>query len=81
MFDRSHPHLRGILSRDRTPLLQSRVVSGHAQRRALSFIHGKTGSIVEEYGASKRSLMPDGLENALTVHEFRDLVTFLESLK
>jgi hypothetical protein len=56
-------------------------VSGHAQRRALSFIHGTNGSIVEEYGAPKRSLMPNGLENALTVHEFRDLVTFLESLK
>ncbi|MGY8655696.1 MAG: hypothetical protein ACKVJX_18915 [Verrucomicrobiia bacterium] len=39
------------------------------------------GSKVKGFGASKRSLMPDGLENALTVHEFRDLVAFLESLK
>ncbi|MGZ8901867.1 MAG: PVC-type heme-binding CxxCH protein, partial [Limisphaerales bacterium] len=34
---------------------------------------------VESYGPMSRSLMPDGLEQTMTVTEFRDLVAFLES--
>lgn len=36
---------------------------------------------LDSYGALPRSLMPDGLEHAMTVTEFRDLVAFLESSK
>jgi len=36
---------------------------------------------IEEYAASPSSLMPDGLEKTMSVSEFQDLVTFLESLK
>jgi putative membrane-bound dehydrogenase-like protein len=36
---------------------------------------------VSSYGVRPRSLMPDGLEQSMTVAEFRDLVAFLEGLK
>lgn len=36
---------------------------------------------IENYGVLPQSLMPDGLEQAMTVEEMRDLVAFLESLK
>ena len=36
---------------------------------------------IEEYAASKTSIMPNGLETRLTVDEMRDLVAYLESLK
>jgi putative heme-binding domain-containing protein len=38
------------------------------------------GAEIEAYGALKQSLMPDGLEAAMSVEDFRDLVAFLESL-
>ena len=34
-----------------------------------------------EFGLIEHSLMPDGLENRLTAKEFRDLITYLSSLK
>ena len=34
-----------------------------------------------DYGASPYSLMPPGLENTMTVSEFRDLIAYLVSLK
>jgi putative membrane-bound dehydrogenase-like protein len=34
---------------------------------------------VEDYGMSEKSLMPDGLENQLTLSDLRDLIAFLES--
>lgn len=40
-----------------------------------------TGEEVANYGALPRSLMPDGLENTMTVGDFRNLVAFLESLR
>jgi putative heme-binding domain-containing protein len=36
---------------------------------------------VEDYGMSEKSLMPDGLENQLTVSDLRDLIAFLEKGK
>lgn len=39
------------------------------------------GPAIATYGVLQRSLMPDGLENTMTVAELRDLVAFLESLK
>ena len=33
------------------------------------------------YGALKQSIMPDGLDAAMTVSDFRDLIAFLASLK
>jgi hypothetical protein len=39
------------------------------------------GSKVAFFGASNSSLMPDGLENAMTVEDFRDLLAYLESLR
>jgi putative membrane-bound dehydrogenase-like protein len=36
---------------------------------------------IASYGVLPNSLMPDGLEDAMTVTEFRDLVAFLESLR
>ncbi|MBI1175945.1 c-type cytochrome [bacterium] len=39
------------------------------------------GPDVERYGVLQRSLMPDGLEQTMTVSELRDLVAFLASLK
>jgi putative heme-binding domain-containing protein len=39
------------------------------------------GPDIARYGRLTRSLMPDGLENTMTVGELRDLVAFLESLK
>ena len=36
---------------------------------------------IDAYEATPRSLMPDGLVDQMTVSEFRDLVTFLSSLK
>ena len=38
-------------------------------------------SDITAHGALKQSLMPDGLEAAMTVTDFRDLVAFLSSLK
>lgn len=35
---------------------------------------------IADYRASERSLMPDGLETTMTVHEFRDLIAFLTGL-
>ena len=34
---------------------------------------------IETYKASPTSLMPDNLEDGLTVSEFRDLIAFLET--
>jgi putative heme-binding domain-containing protein len=46
---------------------------------------GKTrrfkASEIMDYGILNNSLMPDGLEEAMTVTEFRDLIAFLESLR
>ena len=46
---------------------------------------GKTehfaGKDIAGYGALKKSLMPDGLEGAMSVADMHDLVIFLESLK
>ena len=42
---------------------------------------GFKGSDITAYGALKQSLMPDGMEAAMTVTDFRDLVAFLSSLK
>jgi putative heme-binding domain-containing protein len=39
-----------------------------------------TETVVKE-GVRSHSMMPEGLVNALTVHEFASLITFLESLK
>ncbi|MBX3747711.1 MAG: dehydrogenase [Verrucomicrobiae bacterium] len=39
------------------------------------------GSDIARYGVLPRSLMPDGLEETMTVTEFRDLLAFLESLR
>jgi putative membrane-bound dehydrogenase-like protein len=39
------------------------------------------GNRIESYGAMTLSLMPEGLEHGLSVHEFRDLIAFLEALK
>jgi putative membrane-bound dehydrogenase-like protein len=39
------------------------------------------GALVASHDTSKVSLMPDELEQGLTVEEFRDLVTFMLSLK
>jgi putative membrane-bound dehydrogenase-like protein len=39
------------------------------------------GSKVASYGASKLSLMPEGLEQTMTVSDLRDLIAYLESLK
>ena len=36
---------------------------------------------IKDYGMIKNSLMPDGLENQLTVSDLRDLMTFLKSEK
>ncbi|TWT58206.1 hypothetical protein KOR42_15770 [Thalassoglobus neptunius] len=36
---------------------------------------------IEDYAASPKSLMPDGLVQSMTVGEFQDLVAFLENLK
>ncbi len=36
---------------------------------------------VESWGAMKLSLMPEGLQKALAVEEFRDLIAYLHSLK
>ena len=36
---------------------------------------------IAAYGALKQSLMPDGLEAGMSVGDFRDLLTFLESLR
>jgi putative heme-binding domain-containing protein len=33
---------------------------------------------IEDYGMSEKSLMPEGLENQLTVSDLRDLIAFLE---
>jgi len=33
------------------------------------------------YGALKQSIMPDGLDAAMTMTDFRDLIAFLASLK
>ena len=39
------------------------------------------GESVQDYRASKRSLMPDGLIDNLSVSEVRDLIAYLEGLK
>ena len=39
------------------------------------------GDEIESYGVMQNSLMPDELENTMTVAEFRDLVAFLASLQ
>ncbi|MBI4660269.1 MAG: dehydrogenase [Verrucomicrobia bacterium] len=39
------------------------------------------GDQIADYGMLNSSLMPDGLENTMTVHDFLDLLAFLESLK
>lgn len=39
------------------------------------------GSDITRYRASKRSLMPDGLADQLSVSEIRDLLAFLENLR
>jgi len=39
------------------------------------------GEDIASYGVLAQSLMPDGLEQTMTVSEMRDLVSFLESLK
>jgi putative membrane-bound dehydrogenase-like protein len=39
------------------------------------------GDQIGSSNASSISLMPAGLENALTLHDFRDLIAFLESLR
>jgi putative heme-binding domain-containing protein len=37
--------------------------------------------VIVRYGTKPRSLMPDGLEQTMTVEEFRDLLAFLETRK
>ena len=36
---------------------------------------------IETWGATEKSLMPEGLPNGMAVEEFRDLLAYLESLK
>jgi putative heme-binding domain-containing protein len=43
-------------------------------------VHFPGGEIVA-YGASKKSLMPDGLEAGMSVSDVRDLIAYLESLR
>lgn len=40
-----------------------------------------SGKDIAAYGASKHSLMPDGLEAGLSVGDMRELVAYLESLR
>ncbi len=36
---------------------------------------------IEESNPSKTSLMPEGLEKSMTLEEFADIISYLESLK
>ncbi len=71
--------------------MDGRIFSGlqldHKARGAIELFttEGRTerfeAADIDLYEATPRSLMPDGLVDQMTVTEFRDLVTFLSSLK
>ena len=71
--------------------MDGRIFSGlqldHKARGAIELFttEGRTehfaGDDIDMYEATPRSLMPDGLPDQMTVTEFRDLITFLSSLK